>query len=373
MMKIFIGSSSNGQQVADRLDKLLGVDFEIERWYADTFDSGRSYIDSLTKKCRECDFAVIVLTADDPAVQRSVQKVLPRDNCIFEAGLFMGHLSLDPQRVFLVTELTSDSLPTDLLGLKSTPGTTLQIKAQNIRAQARDLGKHGRTFSYGQLLEEEESLGDDHCVVVQSAQPIELETTGPEKDVPGVIAARVRANMRKLRYHYFFHANPGTVDRIANLCLRLVTLSDAGHQVSLEQMEQHVELLRRRMRIHFLPDEPLVAFCVHKLMAEKPSLYLRDEDSTFVFWPKSDTAMRYVPLRRAVIDARSQEFFVWNRACEAAALDDKNMTYKHLLLEQGAECFAQSGATSAWESLLRVDPKRGSPPTNAEEASNARA
>jgi predicted nucleotide-binding protein len=46
------------------------------------------------------DFAILVLTPDDLTQSRGKQQPSPRDNVVFELGLFIGALGRD--RVFMV-------------------------------------------------------------------------------------------------------------------------------------------------------------------------------------------------------------------------------------------------------------------------------
>lgn len=65
---------------------------------------------------RSCDFAVLLMTADDTTASRGRRKASPRDNVVFELGLFMGALGRD--RTFVVSPKGVDlKLPTDLLGV----------------------------------------------------------------------------------------------------------------------------------------------------------------------------------------------------------------------------------------------------------------
>jgi Predicted nucleotide-binding protein containing TIR -like domain len=62
------------------------------------------------------DFAVLVLTPDDQVISREKWCSAPRDNAVFELGLFMGALSRS--RTFLLTPSGVEmKIPSDLLGL----------------------------------------------------------------------------------------------------------------------------------------------------------------------------------------------------------------------------------------------------------------
>jgi hypothetical protein len=75
----------------------------------------------LLEHARNSDFAVVLFTADEVVKESDNKESLrPRDNCVFELGLFMGALGLDPQRSILLRSEDSDLLSdfvSDLGGL----------------------------------------------------------------------------------------------------------------------------------------------------------------------------------------------------------------------------------------------------------------
>jgi hypothetical protein len=119
--KVFIASSSEGLDVAKAVRRLLLNELadkaKVEPWTR-RFELSATYIESLEKIAVEADFAVLVLTPDDVTTSRKKEKLAPRDNVIFELGLFMG--ALGRERCYLVHEDRPDlKLPSDLLGVKS--------------------------------------------------------------------------------------------------------------------------------------------------------------------------------------------------------------------------------------------------------------
>ncbi len=119
--KVFVASSSEGLDVAKalrgRLLQELGESAEIAPWTRE-FELSATYIESLEKASREADFAILALTPDDVTTSRDAEKLAPRDNIVFELGLFIG--SLGRERCFIVHEQRPDlKLPTDLLGVKA--------------------------------------------------------------------------------------------------------------------------------------------------------------------------------------------------------------------------------------------------------------
>lgn len=117
--RIFIGSSTEGLRFARQIQMQLSREYEVVLWDNTVFALGEVTIESLEKAVRSYQFAVFVLTADDDRTSRGVISKIPRDNVIFEAGLFLG--SLGRTRAFVVQEDNKVlAVPSDLAGLTVT-------------------------------------------------------------------------------------------------------------------------------------------------------------------------------------------------------------------------------------------------------------
>ncbi len=128
--KVFVGSSVEGLDVARAIQNDLQHDYDIEVWNNTAFGLGQTTIESLEAAIREYKFSIFVLTPDDVRVSREVESKTPRDNVIFEAGLFIG--SIGRSRTFLVKpNLKELSLPSDLHGLNC---ATYNLKFENLIA-----------------------------------------------------------------------------------------------------------------------------------------------------------------------------------------------------------------------------------------------
>jgi hypothetical protein len=115
-VRALFASSTEGRTVARDLRSLLPHEVESTLWDESVIRPGRAAWADLIEICRRVDFAVLVLTPDDEVTLRGEQVAAPRDNVIFEAGLFMGLLG--PERALLVQRLDVDlRLPTDLDGI----------------------------------------------------------------------------------------------------------------------------------------------------------------------------------------------------------------------------------------------------------------
>jgi len=94
-------------------------------WDQDVFNPGEGTLEALSEALDVYDFAILALTADDIAISRDNSNPIPRDNVIFELGLFMGGLGCD--RAIAVHEQNIDlRLPSDLLGI-----TTVRFRRQD--------------------------------------------------------------------------------------------------------------------------------------------------------------------------------------------------------------------------------------------------
>ncbi len=147
--KLFIGSSSEGLEVARALQAELGGIVETGIWSQGVFEPGQNYLEDLFKFSTTYDFAVMVLRADDWERSREKEQIVPRDNVLFEVGLFMG--SIGRRRTFLLYDMSSmPKLPSDLAGITtltfeerdetSALRASLGPAAQSIGDKVKELG-----------------------------------------------------------------------------------------------------------------------------------------------------------------------------------------------------------------------------------------
>jgi CRP/FNR family cyclic AMP-dependent transcriptional regulator len=114
---LFIGSSKEQLAVAEALAAGVPKDIaSVTLWSEGVFGASSFAIESLETQIGIADFAVLVVGPDDQVTSRGVASDAPRDNVVFELGLFMGALSR--LRTFLLAPKGRKvKLPTDLLGL----------------------------------------------------------------------------------------------------------------------------------------------------------------------------------------------------------------------------------------------------------------
>jgi CAP12/Pycsar effector protein, TIR domain len=113
---LFIGSSSEGLEFARAVRSVLKSDAEITIWNEGFFALGNTFIETLVNALPRFDFAVLVLTPDDLVTSRSVEAFGPRDNVLFELGLFTGRLGRS--RTFILHQASAAlKMPSDLAGV----------------------------------------------------------------------------------------------------------------------------------------------------------------------------------------------------------------------------------------------------------------
>jgi hypothetical protein len=124
--KLFIGSARESKKYAAAIHRELRRCAEVTPWYAGVFGPNRSTMEDLEEQLDQSDFGVFVFSPDDVVTMRGKRMLVPRDNTVFEMGLFWGKLRRE--RVFFIVpeasgasfegkELTEFHIPSDLHGL----------------------------------------------------------------------------------------------------------------------------------------------------------------------------------------------------------------------------------------------------------------
>src|SRR5262245_34142920 len=118
--RIFLGSSAKQAKLLQALTRGLEDVAQVEPWTV-SFNPGTTTLERLLELVHEVDFAAFIFARDDwtihsPPASESQEsgQASPRDNVVFEAGLFGGVLGM--RRTFIL-HASGAKLPSDLLGL----------------------------------------------------------------------------------------------------------------------------------------------------------------------------------------------------------------------------------------------------------------
>jgi hypothetical protein len=118
--RIFLGSLGKQAKLLRALTRGLEDIAEVEPWTT-SFNPGTTTLERLFELAREVDFAAFVFAQDDWTTSKpqgsprhGQVQASPRDNVVFEAGLFGAALGM--RRTFIL-HASGSKLPSDLLGL----------------------------------------------------------------------------------------------------------------------------------------------------------------------------------------------------------------------------------------------------------------
>jgi hypothetical protein len=150
--RIFLGSSAQQQKLLQALTRGLEDVAQVEPWTT-SFNPGTTTLERLLELTREVDFAAFLFAGDDwtakspPASEPSGSgQASPRDNVVFEAGLFGGVLGM--RRTFIL-HARGSKLPSDLLGLtcvryEATTAAEIRVIVDKLRKAIEAEGRSAR-------------------------------------------------------------------------------------------------------------------------------------------------------------------------------------------------------------------------------------
>jgi hypothetical protein len=148
--RIFLGSSGKQAKLLQALTRGLDDVAHVEPWMT-SFNPGTTTLERLLELTREVDFAAFVFAQDDWTANAAAAdpaptqgQASPRDNVVFEAGLFGGVLGM--RRTFIL-HASGAKLPTDLLGLTcvrydgSTAAAVVKVVCQKLCSAIESEGR----------------------------------------------------------------------------------------------------------------------------------------------------------------------------------------------------------------------------------------
>ena len=122
--RIFIGSSTEGLSVAQRIKAFFEPDYDCYIWNDNIFQFNEGFLETLLKSASLFDFGFMVFAADDVTKIRDQEYETKRDNVLFEYGLFLGRVGVD--RAYIIKE-DNVKIPSDIVGI-----TLLSYKTHDI-------------------------------------------------------------------------------------------------------------------------------------------------------------------------------------------------------------------------------------------------
>src|SRR5881398_1904931 len=196
--RIFLGSSGKQAKLLQAITRGLEDVADVEPWTT-TFNPGRSTLDRLVELSQEVDFAAFVFAQDDWITTDASQsgQASPRDNVVFEAGLFGGALGI--RRTFIL-HANGAKLPTDLLGLTSirydpdpTPAIVRQVNQKlrkAIEAEGRISRLEGEWWQLSLTARTELEPSAVSLLTISRSRAGALEVAGRSWQADGTLSAR---------------------------------------------------------------------------------------------------------------------------------------------------------------------------------------
>lgn len=178
-IKVFIASTREHLDYARAIENRLEHDFITNLW--DTIFKASEYpLESLSNQLENSDFGVFVLTPADITISREQEYNSPRDNIIFELGMFIGELGR--KRTFLIVPrgVRNFKMPSDLSGLtyltydenNESLESALGTACNQVRNSIRETGPRKKEFFYQCKLFSE--LHSDFEKLITNAKNISL-------------------------------------------------------------------------------------------------------------------------------------------------------------------------------------------------------
>lgn len=116
-IRIFVVSSTEALPVAREIQNAFAYDpFITVLWTNGVFRATNYTLESLEREIDDSDFAIAIAHADDLTDSRGKHWPSPRDNVIFELGLFMGRLGRS-RAILMEPREGKVKLPSDLAGV----------------------------------------------------------------------------------------------------------------------------------------------------------------------------------------------------------------------------------------------------------------
>src|SRR3954470_9489623 len=202
--RIFLGSSGQQEKLVQALTRGLQDIADVDAWTT-VFNPGVSTLERLVELTREVDFAAFVFAQDDWTTKGASRdaasgEASPRDNVVFEAGLFGGALGI--RRTFIL-HANGAKLPSDLLGLTSVrydPATTAaELRAINqklrkaIEAEGRRGPVEGLWWQLSLTVRTEEEPSAVSLLRISRDRAGDLTVSGRAWQEDGTLSARYRS------------------------------------------------------------------------------------------------------------------------------------------------------------------------------------
>lgn len=195
--KVFIGSSAEGIHLAHALQAQMGHSTEVTVWTQGVFRPSGLFLKSLLDALDNSHFGVFVCSPDDHMESRGEESESPRDNVLFELGMYVGRLGIERSFAVIPGNQPKFHLLTDLFGIVCPTYETGRVD-NNLQAAVGaactnildEISRVEKTSSFFSRLTLENQLND----LTNKLDSLKREVTARNKEVGGVRTFRVNRN-----------------------------------------------------------------------------------------------------------------------------------------------------------------------------------
>ena len=155
--RVFIGSSGKNIDIAKAVASVLeeGGGTRATVWNENVFNLGRGFLETLLEIRDQYDFALMIWGSDDTTESKGQSSASPRDNVVFECGLFMG--ALGRERVFIVHDKET-KIPSDFAGITLAPYDGARVRdgevEQALRTACADIAREIKQSPFAYMVGE---------------------------------------------------------------------------------------------------------------------------------------------------------------------------------------------------------------------------
>jgi hypothetical protein len=318
--EIFIASSGRTLVLAEMLRDALNTSFSHATLWSDhsKLTPGDTIIEMLEEAAKQYDFAVIILARDDVTIGGSGETLKARDNCVFEAGLFMS--AIGRKRCFLVTSVDKEGMPSDLGGIIRIP---FDEPSDLVNRAACSKAVEQVAAALKTIVQRDGPAPSHENVPLISSEEVfrreRIRDDGGDLDGGQVVvvdhqpstaigrAELIRKNLDDgVSYFYFLLFNEDTVEKIC-LSLQIVAWLGVNKSGAQSDFQTRIDALSRskadvvdylsglcrngQLRLSLMLQPPSVRFRVHNASHYKlAKLYANYHDNGYVLWNEAEEA-----------------------------------------------------------------------------------
>lgn len=348
---IFMGSNNNSfglvQCLARRIRELdLAIPIE---WSAERYSSPDYTLKKLLEMCSDSDFAVLFLIHDSTSTDHAL------DSALFETGLFVGGLGLEPQRCILVSSYDLQWLPDTMQGvnrieIEEPPSgginrdwclEHMQKVFQYVDALLADYPRLYKRPFFNHLTAEQIVEKQSNEMELSRNDTVVITTSDPSVWFDAPMVQRIAGNLEKgVKYHLHASFIRSEEEKQCSQCAEcieklIIALCCDQNPGTTEQVSKAIRTVKNNVRIfaHLNPEPfPFEVVLYNALSApESRTCYIQHENSCYVECDRAEKVLDCLKYKSCDADNGT----VFQGSTSIGFYDTGNSTVPKEALEEG--------------------------------------